>query len=368
MSPTAEKREKENRRKPAAVRIIGKLLRDIVLAGMFLCVFAVFHHVIPRINAKNTVVPAATVIVAPTPVPSPEITEPVETEEPEEPDYRTEWQKKFEEHFTDEIVVTENSYSSPNVSINIDTRVMQVNGIDVVYHVADIYVGSIENFQTYLAGGNFEELEYYRSDSPVKISEDAGAIVAINGDYCNNQYSGILVRNGVLFMTAQTECDICVLYYDGTMETYTPDEYISEEILSNEPYQIWKFGPELLDEYGQPCTDFNTGYAIKWENPRSGLGYFEPGHYCFIVVDGRQNGYSRGIEIEGFAQMFADLGCVRAYNMDGGASAIMTFNGEEYSRKSNGGRDIGDILLIRETDAFLNSVSADAAETEEGEQ
>ena len=53
---------------------------------------------------------------------------------------------------------------------------------------------------------------------------------------------------------------------------------------------------------------------------------------------------------DGLAQLFADLGCKAAYNLDGGASAVMTFNDEIYSRPSNGGRALGDALLIKELD------------------
>ena len=326
------------------------MIQDIILTGLVLCVFATFHHVIPRLTAKNMEVPKPISVIA-TPTPQ-ETAGPAETVEPEdtpEPtpeviDNRTEWQKKFEEHFTDEVVTTENSYTSPNVSITISTYTTD-EANSSTYFVADIYVAQIENFQTYFATGQYG---YYASESPVSAAQNSGALISINGDYCNNQDSGFLVRNGELYMSEQTKNDICVLYYDGTMETFTPEEYLVEDIIAKHPYQVWKFGPELLDENGQPKQSFNTSEAITWENPRSGIGYYEPGHYCFVIVDGRQSGYSRGLEIDRFAQIFADLGCKAAYNLDGGASAVMTFNQSIYSRPSNGGRDSGDILLIRE--------------------
>ena len=176
----------------------------------------------------------------------------------------------------------------------------------------------------------------------------SGAILSINGDYADKQRSGFLVRNGEIYYDDQTTYDICVLYYDGSMETFSPSEYAVDDILAKAPYQVWKFGPELLDENGQPKQSYNTSDAISWENPRSGIGYYEPGHYCFITVDGRQNGYSRGLEIERFAKLFADLGCTVAYNLDGGQSAVMTFDQRVYNQPYLGGRNSGDILLIRE--------------------
>ena len=340
-------REKQPRRKRPVWQLI---MQDIILTGLVLCVFAIFHHVIPRLNAKNITPPTPTSIMtspAPTQTPAPQETAaPENTPEPapEIIDNRTEWQKKFEEHFTDQVVVTENSYSSPNLSISISTVTVEEPSTTVCY-VADIYVARIENFQTYWATGEFG---YYFSEDPVGIARSSGAILSINGDYANNQRTGLLVRNGQLYMSEQTYYDLCVLYQDGSMETFAADEYKVEDVLAKNPYQTWKFGPELLDDNGQPKQSFNTSDEIIWENPRSGLVYYEPGHYCFVVVDGRQNGYSRGLDMTQFAQLFTDLGCTAAYNLDGGQSSVMTFNQNMYNRPYLGGRDSGDILLIRE--------------------
>ena len=340
---------------PRRNRPVWKLIiQDIILTGLVLCVFALFHHVLPRLTAASAPVPTPVDITATpapeqTPVPEnssqPEETpEPTPEPTPEVIDDRTEWQKKFAEHFTDEVVITENSYTSPNVSITISTVTVDEPSTTVCY-VADIYVAQIENFQTYWATGEFG---YYFSDDAVSMARDSGAILSVNGDYANNQRSGFLVRNGQLYLSEQTSYDICVLYQDGTMETFAADEYNVDDVLAKSPYQSWKFGPELLDDNGQPKQSFNTSNEIMWENPRTGIGYYEPGHYCFIVVDGRQGGYSRGLDMNQFAQLFTDLGCKAAYNLDGGASSIMTFEESIYNRPSGGGRELGDVLIICE--------------------
>ncbi len=134
------------------------------------------------------------------------------------------------------------------------------------------------------------------------------------------------------------------------MVTYGADEYKVEDVLAREPYQIWKFGPALLDENGRPRESFNATGPISDVNPRTGLGYYEPGHYCFVVVDGRQGGYSAGLRIGRFAELFADLGCTAAYNLDGGRSSVMVFRGSFFNHPYLNGRNAGDILLIREID------------------
>ena len=343
VAPVREKLPRRNR------PVWQLIIQDILLTGLVLCVFATFHHVIPRLTAKNVQMPTPSSVIgspAPAETSAREVTAPENTPEPtpEVIDNRTEWQKKFEEHFTEEVVITENSYTSPNIAITMSTITIDDPSPTVCY-VADIYIAQIENFQTYWANG---QLSYYGEENSLSMAINSGAILSINGDYADNQRSGFLVRNGEIYYDDQTTYDICVLYYDGSMETFSPSEYAVDDILAKAPYQVWKFGPELLDENGQPKQSYNTSDAISWENPRSGIGYYEPGHYCFITVDGRQNGYSRGLEIERFAKLFADLGCTVAYNLDGGQSAVMTFDQRVYNQPYLGGRNSGDILLIRE--------------------
>ncbi len=303
---------------------------DIVLAALVVGIFAFFHLLLPKLKLiKNGMPdPIYEINVAETPTPE------YDTEGESAP----KWREKFAEFFTPKTVITENSYSSPDISIQITKH---DTGEELTYFVADIHVADIENFQACFA------LEH-SSDSPENVAEENGAILAMNGDYCTNQSEGFLVRNGLLYMTEQTKSDICVLYYDGVVETYGPGEYKVSDLMEKEPYQVWKFGPELLDKNGNPKTEFNTSDAIMHRHPRSGFGYYEPGHYCFVVVDGRQPGYSNGINMENFSKLFADLGCVRAFNMDGGASSSMVFDNKTVNSPSGGGRYISDMLIITE--------------------
>ena len=77
-------------------------------------------------------------------------------------------------------------------------------------------------------------------------------------------------------------------------------------------------------------------------------GYFEPGHYCFVVVDGRQEGYSHGATLEQLSEILAEHGCVSGYNLDGGKTSMMTFGDEVANRPTQGGRDVSDIIFVAE--------------------
>ena len=59
-------------------------------------------------------------------------------------------------------------------------------------------------------------------------------------------------------------------------------------------------------------------------HPRTSIGTDEKGEILWlVVVDGRQKGYSEGMNMHELANVMKDLGCWSATNMDGGGSSVM---------------------------------------------
>ncbi len=343
--------------------VLVVLLDALMLAAVLLS-YAFFNHASPNSpfnqTMQTTLPPVQTrpyPTMSPTTPPGttepevtdPSVTDPVITNDPEvtQPvvDNRTPWQIKFADKFTDDIVLTENSYSSPNVSITIDTVSYGEGWGAVTYYVADIYVASPECFRTYTANNELKK----SSRQPIEeMARASGALISISGDYYSIQNGSFIVRSGVPFMTKKPYCDICVLYPDGSMEALGYSQYKVDDILAKNPTQVWSFGPSLLDANGKAITKFDVNEHLdSHRHPRSAVGYYEPGHYCFVVVDGRNKGTSVGLYLKDLAKVFEGLGCTMAYNMDGGGSAAMTFMGDLYSVPSEE-RLISDILIIVE--------------------
>ncbi len=346
----------DNRKKDYKAVLLGILpmaVMDLLLIGIFLLSFSFFHHVLPAIESEREAQrleqqnPQETTFDT-QPLPpeisdtQPDSTDPTETEPTEPPRPKTEWQLKFAEHFTDEVVITENSYTSPYVSITID-RVSYGSGwTAVTYYVADIYVASLDNFKTYTA---HNEMSYFSKQDVLEMDAECGAMLSVSGDFYSYQKTGFLMRNGYLYKSDRTYCDICVLYDNGELATYPRDGYDHQEILDRGAVQIWNFGPSLLDENGKVLEKYKINDHIASDNPRSGIGYYEPGHYCLVVVDGRDYDYSVGISIPKFAKIFEELGCKVAYNLDGGGSAVMVFDDKLHSCPSED-RNLSDIVIV----------------------
>lgn len=262
--------------------------------------------------------------------------------------------EKFAEHFTATPVSTPDGYSSPNLSIRVSQHTQGSGSDTVTYYVADVYVADMNCFQTAFSGGSYNSgTEEHLSD----MSSRLGAILAINGDsYCYNHKhcNGLLIRNATLYRSNPTTQDICVLYADGTMATYGAAGFDPNAAVEQGVLHTWIFGPRLLDDQGKALSSFDTWDYIRKVHPRTAMGYYEPGHYCFVVVDGRQDGYSRGMSLGELAKVFEDLGCAAAYNLDGGHTTFMTLNGQYVNHSYKPSKMVSDCIYFCEPKGALS--------------
>lgn len=270
------------------------------------------------------------------------------------------WHKKFADKFTDTVVAKDLSYTSPDLAIQLfyhqyDTgRLDRSNsgkhekyGTKVSYILADIYIGDITCFQTAFAQDIYG-VGY--SEKLSDMSERMKSVLAVNGDsYSNNRHkdNGTIIRNGVVYRSERTDVETCVLNWDGTIDIYSPNQIDLQQLIEKGAYQSWIFGPSLLDENGKAKKSFLTWDYIKESHPRTALGYYEPGHYCLLLVDGRQDS-SRGMFLDEMAKVFEDLGCKAAYNLDGGHCSFMNFQGQTANHPYKSEHEVMDGIFIVE--------------------
>jgi exopolysaccharide biosynthesis protein len=139
---------------------------------------------------------------------------------------------------------------------------------------------------------------------------------------------------------------VLVMNNDGTMAAFSPNAFDINSIKTNGAWQVWNFGPNLLDADGQALSSFDYP-DIGGANPRTAIGYYEPGHYCFVLVDGR-SATSNGLKLPDLAQLMNSLGCKLAYNLDGGRTSVMAFMGKVINQPYEGGRSTSDTVYIGE--------------------
>lgn len=306
------------------------ILLDMLVVALIVSGIVVYRLFIPEAYVSNTsVVNAISDNVEETADPAGD-----EVEHNNTPD----WGEVFRDKFTTgEVVETEKTYKSENINISMT----KVEESGVTYYIQDIYLRSILNLKSAFADDTYGKAI---TDSVLEMAVENNAVAAINGDYYGVESSGVVIRNGVLYRD-NANADVLVLYDDGTMKAFSSDEFDADQEMESGAYQAWNFGPVLVQD-GTAMTSFSS--RISGENPRTAIGYVEPGHYIFVTVDGRQAGYSNGMTLTELASLMAELGCQVAYNLDGGQTSTMTFGEEIANQPYKGGRLTSDIIYISE--------------------
>lgn len=245
---------------------------------------------------------------------------------------------------TKEAVVSETSYQDENIQITLS----EYEEYDTAIYVADIQLSDASYLQTALAQG------LYGKNVTAETSETAesvDAILAINGDYYGSQERGYVLRNGVLYRsTAESGQEDLVIYEDGSFEIINESEVSAEELLENGAVQILSFGPALITNGSIAVTENEEVGKAKASNPRTAIGIIDDLHYVFVVSDGRTD-ESEGLTLYQLAEFMETLGVDTAYNLDGGGSSTIYFNGQVVNNPTTTGnsikeREVSDIVYI----------------------
>lgn len=247
---------------------------------------------------------------------------------------------------TDTATVTDTTYEADGISISITTE--RVDNTTV--YIADIVLDDPSRLMSGLAQGSFGRNV---TSTTSEIASEVGAILAINGDYYGSRNEGYVMRNGYLYRSTQssdsTQEDL-VIYDDGTMDIVKESEVTAEELVNNGAVQIFSFGPGLVED-GEITVDSDDEVdQAKQSNPRTAIGMIDVGHYVMVVADGRTS-ESTGLSLLSLANVMKDLGCTVAYNLDGGGSSTMYFNGEVINKPTTNGktikeRSVSDIVYV----------------------
>ncbi len=241
--------------------------------------------------------------------------------------------------------VTSNSYSDGNISIKISTYRQDETNI----YVADITLSSAEYLKTALAKDTYGK---NITETTSTIAAENNAILAINGDFYGAQNSGYVIRNGTIYRETVSDSsqEDLVIYKDGTIGIVTEGSVTAPELLVKGAEQVLSFGPGLIENGQISVTSNEEVGKAQASNPRTALGIIDDLHYVLVVSDGRTSA-STGLSLYQLATFIKTLGVSTAYNLDGGGSSTMVFNGTVINNPTTNGskiseRSVSDIVYI----------------------
>lgn len=257
-------------------------------------------------------------------------------------------EKQEETEKTQEKTVTEStstSYKDETVSI----QLKEYRENETTIYVADITLENPTDLQTAFAQDTFGKNV---TDTTSDIAKNNQAILAINGDFYGAQNSGYVIRNGVLYrdtMRSASQEDL-VIYQDGSMKIIQEGDITAKQLIKDGALQVFSFGPGLISDGDVIVNSEDEVGKAMASNPRTAIGVIDANHYVMVVSDGRTQ-ESEGLTLYQLANFMEGLGVKEAYNLDGGGSSTMVFNGEIVNqpvsnRSETGERSVSDIVYI----------------------
>ena len=249
------------------------------------------------------------------------------------------------EVITGNVNKTSNLYEDDNIKIEIKEYYENSTKI----YVADVKVKDISYLKTAFAKNTYGK---NITDKTSSIAKSLNAILAVNGDYYGVQTSGYVLKNGQIYRnTAKNNQEDLVIYEDGSFKIINESEESLENLKQNGAKEVLSFGPVLVKS-GEisVSTSSEVGKAMA-SNPRTAIGIITESHYVFVVSDGRTS-ESKGLSLYQLANFMKErLNVKTAYNLDGGGSSCMYFNGEIVNNPTTNGnriseRSVSDIVYI----------------------
>ena len=236
------------------------------------------------------------------------------------------------------------TYTDQNRAISVTQY--RVDSTDV--YVADILLTD----PAYLATG-FAENTYGRNVTATTstIAEASGAILAVNGDFYGARRSGYVVRDTQVYreQAASAGQEDLAIMDDGTWRIIREGEITAADLVAQGATDVFSFGPGLVEEGRTVVAKGTEVDAAQASNPRTAIAWVGPSHYLFVVADGRTSA-SAGLDLDELGNFLVGCGAQTAYNLDGGGSSTMWFQGRVVNRptdgRSNSERKVSDIVYI----------------------
>ena len=242
-------------------------------------------------------------------------------------------------------------YEDPTIRVSIETT----RYCDTPMFIARVQIADATQLRTMMAGSYGSQ----RTALATTLAERGGAVLAINGDYFSYIGTGLVVRQEHTYRS-RPDSDFDVLMIDVNGDFHIAKEI--DEATLNAAYsalggsveeggqivQAFTFGPALVENGERAHEEYKRadGGARK-PAQRMVIAQNGPLSYVIVCCEGPDNKNSKGLTLEEMGQFMLDLGVETAYNLDGGGSTTMVFNGSKINALSTSkNRSVSDIVYF----------------------
>lgn len=235
-----------------------------------------------------------------------------------------------------EPLITDNSYQDENINITLSSERVD----ETTVYVADITVSDSSYLKTALANNTYGR---NIKETTSAIAQEQQAILAINGDYYGFRDTGYVLRNGTLYR------DTPSIDKNGDFSIIKEAETSAEKLVEEDVQQVLSFGPALVEDGEVTVSEDEEVSQSMQSNPRTAIAQVGTNHYLVVVSVGRTDD-SQGLSLSELATVLKNHGAKTAYNLDGGGSTTLYFNGKVINQtvggSGNSERSVSDIVFI----------------------
>lgn len=213
-------------------------------------------------------------------------------------------------------------------------KIYTLEGVDYRGYMAKITPYTAQALNIVLADDELISNGEKTSDA----AERTGGILAVNaGGFMSNstgklQPLGLTVSDGKVVQFS-TEESLTFVGFNSSGKLVSKKYKSEEEIVADKIMQGASFTPTLLQDGKK------VKIPSKWANakqPRTIIGSFSNDDILIIVIDGRRTGWSNGVTLEDVQDKLLSFKIKNAYNLDGGGSSAIYYDGEILNKPSGG--------------------------------
>ena len=239
--------------------------------------------------------------------------------------------------------ISDYEYEDPTIHVVITSG----READCTYWIADVQIADASQFRTAAAGGFDSNMVM----PGTALADRVNAVIACDGDYfCYTGY-GYILRQGTLFLDKlKGGRDVLLVDEDGDFHVIIKAERNQgvDTINGKRVINAFFFGPVLVN-HGELGKEFRyQDMAYQEYSQRMCIAQVGHLHYQIICCESPKAGRgSVGMKLQQFAEFVQSLGVDTAYNLDGGDSTMLIFNGKKLNDPNNPSlRNIADIIYF----------------------
>lgn len=216
------------------------------------------------------------------------------------------------------------------------------------YTFSEVKIADASQFRRYLADNSFGSAIQYR---PSDMAATVNAVVAMSGDFYKFRDMGIVVYQRNVYRVEGEDVDTCFIDSKGDMNFVKRGEILDlaaaeAYVEANDILFSLAFGPVLVENGVSVVPDSYKIGEIHDTYSRAAIAQIGELHYLLVTVN-YEGPYVAASTLAQLAETLEEMGCDKAYTLDGGQTGTIIVNDEVINNVDYGyQRNISDIIYF----------------------